>query len=73
MLMEVTFLTKITIYTQPDCPPCEIAKLFLKEYGFDFEVKDIKQHQQYKYVVTAIDRMKNESKPSDSRSANEEI
>lgn len=34
---------------------------------------DIKQHQKYKYVVTAIDRLKNESKPSDSRSAHEEI
>ncbi len=33
---------------------------------------DIKQHQQYKYVVTAIDRMKNESRPSDSREANED-
>ncbi|TKC18486.1 glutaredoxin family protein [Robertmurraya kyonggiensis] len=36
-------MTTITIYTQPDCPPCEIAKLFLKEYGFTYELKDIKQ------------------------------
>ncbi|MDF1506781.1 glutaredoxin domain-containing protein [Robertmurraya sp. DFI.2.37] len=36
-------MTKITIYTQPDCPPCEIAKLFLQEYGFTFELKDIKK------------------------------
>lgn len=36
-------MTKITIYTQPDCPPCEIAKLFLNEYGFSFELKDIKK------------------------------
>ncbi|MNN96476.1 hypothetical protein D3C81_2154720 [compost metagenome] len=33
---------------------------------------DIKQNQRYKYVVTAIDRMKNESRPSDSREENEE-
>lgn len=31
------------MYTQPDCPPCEIAKLFLKEYGFTYELKDIKK------------------------------
>ncbi|PAE19062.1 glutaredoxin family protein [Robertmurraya siralis] len=36
-------MTKITIYTQPDCPSCEIAKLFLQEYGFTFELKDIKK------------------------------
>lgn len=41
--MEERILTTITMYTQPDCPPCEIAKLFLKEYGFDYELKDIKK------------------------------
>lgn len=34
---------QIIIYTQPDCPPCEIAKRFLTEYGFTFELKDIKK------------------------------
>lgn len=33
----------ITIYTQPECPPCEITKLFLTEHGFAFELKDIKK------------------------------
>lgn len=36
-------MKKITIYTQPDCPPCEYAKLFLQEKGFSFELKDIKK------------------------------
>ncbi|WP_019152990.1 glutaredoxin family protein [Robertmurraya massiliosenegalensis] len=36
-------MSNITIYTQPDCPPCEIAKLFLNEYGFTYELKDIKK------------------------------
>ncbi|MGG0720355.1 glutaredoxin family protein [Robertmurraya massiliosenegalensis] len=36
-------MSNITIYTQPDCPPCEIAKLFLKEYGFTYELRDIKK------------------------------
>lgn len=35
---------KITVYTQPDCPPCEITKKFLTEYGFTFELKDIQKN-----------------------------
>jgi len=35
-------MTKITIYTQPDCPPCEITKMFLTEYGLSYETKNIK-------------------------------
>jgi glutaredoxin-like YruB-family protein len=41
--LEGIKLTQITIYTQPDCPPCEIAKRFLTEYGFSYELKDIKK------------------------------
>ncbi|MBN6889226.1 glutaredoxin-like YruB-family protein [Cytobacillus horneckiae] len=32
----------IVVYTQPDCPPCEITKKFLSEYNFEFEQKNIK-------------------------------
>lgn len=35
-------MSQITIYSQPDCPPCEITKNFLTSYGFNFEVKNIK-------------------------------
>ncbi|MDQ0270666.1 glutaredoxin family protein [Cytobacillus purgationiresistens] len=35
-------MQKITVYTQPECPPCEITKKFLTEYGFEFELKNIK-------------------------------
>lgn len=34
------------MYTQPECPPCEITKAFLKEYGFSFQQKDIKKDAQ---------------------------
>ena len=34
---------QITLYTQPDCPPCEYSKLFLRENGFNFEIKDIQK------------------------------
>nr|WP_263624276.1 glutaredoxin family protein [Cytobacillus kochii] len=37
------YVKSITIYTQPECPPCEITKMFLKDYGFSFEEKDIKK------------------------------
>lgn len=38
-------MPQITIYTQPECPPCEFAKRFLTECGFTFEIKDIKKDQ----------------------------
>ena len=38
-------MKNIIVYTQPDCPPCEITKRFLTEYGFSFEVKNIKTDQ----------------------------
>ncbi|WP_066289679.1 glutaredoxin family protein [Bacillus sp. FJAT-29937] len=38
-------MKEITIYTQPDCPPCEITKRFLSEYGFSYTAKDIKKDQ----------------------------
>lgn len=38
-------LSQIKIYTQPDCPPCEIVKRFLTEYGFTYELKDIKKDE----------------------------
>ncbi|HWJ78853.1 MAG TPA: glutaredoxin family protein [Niallia sp.] len=33
----------IILYSQPDCPPCEYSKLFLKENGFEFTIKDIQK------------------------------
>jgi len=34
------------LYTQPDCPPCEVTKKFLKEYGFIYTEKNIKVDKQ---------------------------
>ncbi len=36
-------MKKITMYTQPDCPPCEYAKTFLREKGFELDLKDIQK------------------------------
>ena len=35
----------IILFSQPDCPPCEITKLFLKEHGLSFIEKNIKVDQ----------------------------
>jgi glutaredoxin-like YruB-family protein len=32
---------KVVIFTQPDCPPCHVVKLFLEEKGVAFEERDI--------------------------------
>jgi glutaredoxin-like YruB-family protein len=37
-----TFLSQIILYSQPDCPPCDITKKFLKEYGIPYTEKNIK-------------------------------
>lgn len=35
-------MSKIILYSQPDCPPCEYAKQFLKNSGFTYIEKNIK-------------------------------
>jgi len=32
---------KLTLFTQPDCPPCRVLKSFLSERGFEFEERDV--------------------------------
>ncbi len=32
---------RVILFTQPDCPPCHIVKLFLSERGVEFEERDI--------------------------------
>ncbi|MDF2903490.1 MAG: glutaredoxin family protein [Bacillus sp. (in: firmicutes)] len=39
-------MSKIILYSQPDCPPCEVTKKFLKEYGFLYTEKNIKVDKQ---------------------------
>jgi glutaredoxin len=38
-------LNEIIVFSQPDCPPCEITKLFLKEHGITFIEKNIQVDQ----------------------------
>jgi glutaredoxin-like YruB-family protein len=32
---------KIVLYSHPDCPPCQIVKMFLEEKGVAFEERDV--------------------------------
>jgi glutaredoxin-like YruB-family protein len=32
---------RIVLFTQPDCPPCQVLKLFLNERGVIYEERDI--------------------------------
>ena len=32
---------KIVLFSQPDCPPCQVLKMFLTEKGATFEERDI--------------------------------
>lgn len=33
--------SKIVLFTQPDCPPCQVLKMLLTEKGAAFEERDI--------------------------------
>ncbi|MEK3989384.1 MULTISPECIES: glutaredoxin family protein [Robertmurraya] len=36
-------MNKVTLYTQPGCPPCEFTKNFFNEQNISYELKDIKK------------------------------
>lgn len=35
-------MKNVHVYTQPDCPPCEITKKFLQHYSIPFQEYNIK-------------------------------
>jgi len=39
-------LISLKLYTQPNCDYCDIMKIKLKEWGYDFEVINIKENPQ---------------------------
>src|SRR5690606_6872292 len=53
--------------------PSKIISISYDADKLQYTDDDIKPRHRYKYVVTAIDRMKNESRPSDSREVDEEL
>jgi glutaredoxin len=47
-------MSKPTIFTQNDCPPCKIVKMFLNEYQIEFTEKNITLDQKAKDELTQV-------------------
>ncbi|WP_102262029.1 glutaredoxin family protein [Mesobacillus jeotgali] len=47
-------MNDIIVYTQNDCPPCQIIKMFLTEYGFSYEEKNINEDEKSRQELTEI-------------------
>jgi glutaredoxin len=45
-------MNDIIVYTQNDCPPCQIIKMFLKEFGFSYKEKNISLDDKSKQELT---------------------
>lgn len=39
-------MERIVLYTQPDCPPCEITKRYFQDQGIEYIEKNVRQDQQ---------------------------
>ncbi|MGR3763672.1 glutaredoxin family protein [Rossellomorea sp. NS-SX7] len=55
-------MKKVTMYTQPDCPPCEVVKLFLKEHQIDYIEKNIKEDNEARNHL--VNQLKSYSTPT---------
>ena len=42
----------ITVYTQNDCPPCKIVKMFLNEHRIKFQERNITSDQNARKELT---------------------
>jgi glutaredoxin len=47
-------MNDIIVYTQNDCPPCQIIKMFLSEFGFSYTEKNINLDDKSKQELTEI-------------------
>jgi glutaredoxin-like YruB-family protein len=45
-------MNDIIVYTQNDCPPCKIIKMFLTEFGFSFTEKNINDDETSRQELT---------------------
>ncbi|WP_270577255.1 glutaredoxin family protein [Caldibacillus thermoamylovorans] len=52
----------IILYSQPDCPPCEITKKYLQEKGIPYIEKNVKEDQHAKNEL--IKKFKSYSTPT---------
>lgn len=47
-------MSDIIVYTQNECPPCKIVKMFLTEYGFSFSEKNIHEDEKSRQELTDL-------------------
>ncbi|XXM73344.1 glutaredoxin family protein [Lysinibacillus sphaericus] len=48
-------MKKVIVYSQPECPPCEVVKLFMKEYGIEYAEKNIKEDTEAReYLINQL-------------------
>ena len=47
-------MNDIIVYTQNDCPPCQIIKMFLNEFGFSYTEKNITDDEKSRQELTEI-------------------
>ena len=47
-------MPEVLLFTQPECPPCEFFKLFLKEHQINFQEKNIKRDSKARNMLIHI-------------------
>lgn len=47
-------MNDIIVYTQNECPPCQIIKMFLNEFGFSYTEKNINEDENSRQELTEI-------------------
>lgn len=47
-------MNNIIVYTQNDCPPCKVIKMFLNEFGFSYTEKNINEDEKSREELTEI-------------------
>lgn len=47
-------MNDIIVYTQNECPPCKIIKMFLNEFGFTYSEKNISEDDKSRRELTEL-------------------
>ena len=55
-------MKQVNLYSQPECPPCEVVKMFLKENNILFEEINIKENSEARDYI--IHQLKSYSTPT---------